>query len=58
MERLGECVDCFAWPRLEAFFAASQVAVGEVHCCDFTDCVEEVDAEVYEFVDDLLEAIH
>lgn len=47
-----------AWPCLEAFFAASQVVVGEVHCCDFTDRVEEVDAEVYELVDDLLEAIH
>jgi hypothetical protein len=29
-----------------------------VHRCDLTDRVEKVDAEVYEFVDDLLEAIH
>jgi hypothetical protein len=43
---------------LEAFFAASQVVVGEVHCCDFTDRVKEVHAEVNELVDDLLEAIH
>ena len=47
-----------AWPLLKAFFAAAQVVVEEVHCCDFTDRVEEVHAEVYEFVDDLLEAIH
>jgi hypothetical protein len=43
---------------LEAFFAASQVVVGEVHCCDLADRVEEVDAQIYELVDDLLEAIH
>ena len=53
-----ECVDGLAWPVLEAFFAASQVVVGDVHRCDFADRVEEVDAEVYELVDDLLEAIH
>ena len=57
-ECLFECVHCLAWPLLEAFFAASQFYVWYVHCCDLADCVEKVDTQIYELVDDVLEAIH